>query len=215
MNDVAEQYVAAGRVAVAVLGEARVSSRWNETSALPLYLVSGLAGHLAGQVGVVLKVLEGAGAAEVEGSVVSGADFIVQGRWIDAPPDSEVHEHIRRSGDQYAQHGPADLVTLARRQLSIIERELSGRRLDEPVKFPWDSPHLSLEDLLINRMMEIVVHVDDLCASVDIPVPEFPTEIGESVLNLLLAVALRREGAHRLIQSLTRPDRLTVPLTAF
>ena len=59
---------------------------------------------------------------------------------------------------------------------------------------PWQGWSLTTDDFLTTRMMETVVHSDDLAASVGLPTPVFPDDAATPVLALLTGVAVRRHG---------------------
>ena len=83
------------------------------------------------------------------------------------------------------------------------------------VLIPWQGWSLSDDDFLLTRMMEIVVHSDDLAASVGLEAPEFPDEVVVPVLDLLTRLAVRRHGATALVRTLTRPQRAPATVAAF
>jgi hypothetical protein len=68
---------------------------------------------------------------------------------------------------------------------------------------------------LVTRMMEIVVHSDDLAASVELDTPEFPESVITPVLALLTGLAVRRHGATAVVRALTRPQRAPDSVAAF
>jgi Mycothiol maleylpyruvate isomerase N-terminal domain len=212
--DIAEQYLSAAEAACLVLEDPHVAEAWERPSTLPLYTVAGLAGHLAGQVGVVLKVLH-APPLPRAAATLSGPDFLRQQKWIDAPDDDEVHRGIRRSADTYAERGAPALAVRTRASLEQIQALLADEDVQRPVQFPWGSHALSLEDLLANRLMELIVHIDDLVVSVGAPSPEVPDAVAETALHLLIHVAARRNGWQQQVRALTRTDRLTGTATAF
>ena len=59
MTVIKDQYLAVADVAVNLLADPAVATTWDRPSALEGYAVSGLAGHLAGQINVLAKVLAG------------------------------------------------------------------------------------------------------------------------------------------------------------
>ncbi len=63
--------------------------------------------------------------------------------------------------------------------------------------------------------MEILVHADDLAASIGVPTPQFPTQTGYAVLGLLAAVAADRHGQTAMVRALSRPQRAHGPVSAF
>lgn len=64
------------------------------------------------------------------------------------------------------------------------------------------------------RMLELVVHADDLAISVGIRTPEFPAEVFAPVRDLLVRLAVRRHGQSAVISALTRRERTPV-ISAF
>jgi hypothetical protein len=92
---------------------------------------------------------------------------------------------------------------------------LGSHDLVEPVLIPWQGWALTVHDWLVTREMEIVVHADDLAASVDLPTPEFPDAVLIPVLDLLTRVAIRRHGQAALVRALSRPQRAPASVSAF
>ena len=72
---------------------------------------------------------------------------------------------------------------------------------------PWQGWSLSEHDFLVTRLMEIVVHSDDLAASIGVVTPEFPAEVLAPVLDLLTGLAVRRHGSTAVVRTLARPQR--------
>ena len=67
----------------------------------------------------------------------------------------------------------------------------------------------------MTRLMETVVHSDDLAASVGLPTPDFPDAVVTPVLDLLTTLALRRHGTTALVRTLARPQRAPATVAAF
>ena len=80
---------------------------------------------------------------------------------------------------------------------------------------PWQGWALTTEDFLVTRLMEIMVHSDDLAASVGLPTPEFPEPVVAAVLGLLSAVAVDRHGQTAVLRALSRPQRAPDHVSAF
>lgn len=210
--DLAENYLHVADVVMRLLAEPAVASAWDEPSVLPLYSVSGLAGHLAGQIGVVQKVLD---APDPVASPVTAADYLLQARWVDAEEDGDVHAGIRASASAYAAEGPAALVSSTAATLADLHHRLPLQSPGRNVQFPWGPPAMRLHDLLLNRLMELVVHVDDLAQSVGTATPALPPAAVDSVMRLLVDVASRRHGALEVVRYFARPERLRSAPTAF
>ena len=92
---------------------------------------------------------------------------------------------------------------------------LAARETHDPVLIPWHGWSLAAYDFLVTRMMEIVVHSDDLAASVGVETPEFPDDVVAPVLALLADVAVRRHGQAAVVRTLSRPQRAPRSVSAF
>ena len=84
-----------------------------------------------------------------------------------------------------------------------------------PILVPWQGWALTAHDFLVTRLMETVVHSDDLAASVGLPTPDFPDAVVTPVLDLLTTLAVRRHGATALVRTLARPQRAPATVAAF
>ena len=80
---------------------------------------------------------------------------------------------------------------------------------------PWQGWSLTTHDFAVTRLMEMVVHADDLAASVGVHTPEFPDDVVAPVLGLLSGVAVRRHGQAAVVRALSRPQRAPGSVSAF
>jgi hypothetical protein len=80
---------------------------------------------------------------------------------------------------------------------------------------PWQDVRMRVDDFVVTRMMEIVVHSDDLADSVDVPTPLFGPAVAEPVVALLGALAAERHGEGAVVRTLVRPQRAPATVTAF
>ena len=80
---------------------------------------------------------------------------------------------------------------------------------------PWQDCSLPTDDFLVVRLMETVVHADDLAVSVGAPAPAFDPAVLEPVLALLAALAVRRRGQDAVLRALSRHERASGPVSAF
>ena len=64
-----------------------------------------------------------------------------------------------------------------------------------------------LDDYLITRLLEVVVHTDDLAVSLGIEPPDFPRPATAAVIDCLLEVARRRHGDIAVVRAFTRRER--------
>ncbi len=178
---------------------------------MPKLSVQGLAGHLAGQIFFIPKMM--AEPEPVE-PVISIHEYYARVQWIGSDLDDPFNQLIRDSGEQDAADGPA---ALAERVADRVE-ELRGTLPSAPsrtVHRPnWGNWSISFDDFVASRLLEIVVHSDDLAYSVGIPTPEFPVQAIETVVDLLSRIALRRHGAVKVLRALARAERAPATIAA-
>ncbi|HZE33962.1 MAG TPA: hypothetical protein VE198_21340 [Actinoallomurus sp.] len=71
-----------------------------------------------------------------------------------------------------------------------------------------------MDDFVTSRLLELVVHSDDLAYSVGMPTPELPAEATETVVDLLSRIALRRHGPTNVLRALSRAERAPSSISA-
>lgn len=206
---------AAGLVAELVVRPEVVAS-WDRESACAGMSVGGLAWHLADQTGHVVRLL---GDAPVEDTPIALVEHYRRAAWVRSGLDGEFNVGIREGADEAATAGPDALAARVRRDLAALESALAPtldeERRPDTVHIPWQGWSLTTRDFLATRLMEMVVHADDLAVSVEIPGPEFPAPVVEAVLGLLAAVAVDTHGQAAVVRALSRPQRAPASVSAF
>ena len=193
------------------MGSAAVARAWPEESVLPGITVGGLTRHLVSQPECAVEFLTspvppGAPAA----SLVGHYDRV---DWLRAPVDAVENTSIRDDVNEMSRAGHADSVAV----LARAGRDL-GAAMDAagPTTYvPWQDCTLPTDDVLVVRLMEVVVHADDLACSVGAPPPAFAPEVLEPVLALLAALAAQRHGQGAVLRALSRTERSAGPVSAF
>ncbi len=201
------------RIVANVLASHGVRSRWNSPSALSGYEVSALAGHLARAVLVVEGYLDAPEPGEGrEPSTAAGYFAVVLGN--DDPVESEFHAAVRRRGAEAAADGPDALLASVRTATARLGDRLPAidaahRRV--PV---LQNLVLTLDEYLRTRLVELVVHLDDLAVSLDRRDPELPEAAYREVAGVLGEVAAVRAGGLATVRSLARAERHPQPVRA-
>lgn len=206
-----EAYLRAGESAVELLGDPAVAAAWPTESALPGLSVGGLAAHLAGQITFVVRTLDD---PIRPAERVELLDHYSRVRWIGADLYAEANVRIREGGETEAVAGASSVVGQAAESLRALRERLPVEPADRVVRPPAGPWGLSLDDFLVTRMMEIVVHSDDLAYSVGLAAPELPTSVVEPVLALLTSLAVRRHGVSALVRALSRAERAPASIAA-
>ncbi len=212
MSPIRSAYLDAAASAAALLADPATAGSWSAPSALPEFGVSGLAGHLARQ---LFQVRQALSEAVPDQPPITLRDHYARARWIDAGLDDEVNVRVRRSGEESASGGAADLANRAEVAVAELRHALPAEPADRIVHLPRLRWSLRLDDFLITRMMEIAVHSDDLAVSVGLPTPGLPPGVLDPVLDLLTQLAVRRHGATAVLRAFSRAERAPARITAF
>jgi hypothetical protein len=205
-------YLEAAAIAAGLLRDPAVAERWTRPSALAGFTVGGLAAHLGAQVFNVKAVL--AADLPADARRLTLPEHYGTVAWIGADIDTEANVAIRAGGEKAAADGPAALASRVEAAVAELRAVLPAERGDRPVLLPWTGWALTLDDLLVTRMMEIAVHGDDLAVSVDVPTPTFPDAVFEPVVALLAGLAARRHGQVALLRALSRAERAPATVSA-
>jgi hypothetical protein len=207
-----DAFLAAAGVAAELLRRTEVAARWTHESACAGMTVGGLACHLASQFDNTVRLLS-TGASDQQ--PIPLADHYAGAGWVGGTLDDEANVGIREGSNEQAEAGPDALGALIARRLADLPAVLDAAGSDDPVLIPWQGWALTAHDFLVTRLMETVVHSDDLAASVGLDTPEFPVDVLAPVLDLLTGLAVRRHGATAVVRALSRPQRAPDSIAAF
>jgi len=207
-----DRFLAAARIAGDLALQPEVSTRWNSESACAGMTVGGLAHHLVSQVDNAVRLL---GAGVSDEPPIALTEHYARAAWVRGGPDDQANVGIREGSDAQAAGGPDALPPLVTNLLEQLPGVLASASNNDPVLIPWQGWSLTVRDFLVIRMMEIVVHSDDLAASVDLATPEFPDDVVAPVLDLLTTLSLGRHGQTAVLRALSRPQRAPDSVSAF
>ncbi|WP_327269199.1 maleylpyruvate isomerase N-terminal domain-containing protein [Streptomyces sp. NBC_01218] len=197
-------YEEAAAVAVELIGAPEVARAWDEPSALAGMTVGGLAGHLGFQLFSVSRVLT---SAPTEEQPIALTEHFARAAWIGAPLDADVSTGIVALGEETGADGPGALRERAAAALEEQRGELARAAGDRTVFIARSGWALTLDDYLATRLLELVVHLDDLAVSVGLPTRDLPTVAFDPVLVLLARLAAGKHGQAALLRALARAER--------
>jgi hypothetical protein len=212
MGERRQSYLVAAASAVSLLNDPAVAAAWEKPSALTEFSVAGLSGHLALQVARVRDALAQEPTAQEPIGLI---EHYSRSPWVQAGLDHESNVYVRRGGEAAAADGPAALVEHTAALLDELTAVLLAEPAGRVVKLPWAEWSLTLDDLLLTRLVELVVHSDDLAASVGIETPALPDTVIEPVVELLARLAVHRHGPTAVIRTLSRTERAPATISAF
>lgn len=180
------------------------AGRWEEPSALTRMTVGALAAHTARAAFTAQRYLGEPEPPRRE--IVDAPGYFLALPELAGDIDSRFHEAIRSRAEQEAAGGPAALLVRFDAAVVSLAEALPLEPPDRLVGV-LDGLALRLDDYLVTRLVEVVVHGDDLAASLDLPAPHFAEEVANHVIGCLVEVAVRTHGSMAVIRALTRRER--------
>lgn len=199
-HDMAEVFLLGAQVVGTALADPAVAAAWDRPSVLEEQRVSGLAGHLArGGVWVLADYLD-AGAPEGPLDFTSAGDYFTTLLGKSTPAD---HRAIRERGAEVAAPGREELLRTLGQRLEALGPSLRTRQASSLVAVTGGKV-MRLGDYLATRIVEQVVHLDDLARSVDRHPWPMPEEAVDIAIAVGTDVARRRGGSLAVVRALYR-----------
>ncbi len=202
MADARAAFLDAASTAVQLLERRELGERWQQDSVLPQFAVAALAGHLLRGMTTVEQYL---GGPEPDEAGISAARYfhtVIRSADINDP----AHQAIRGRGAEAAAAGPAALASEARAALAGLSPRLSeigaGRRLRVAGGLV-----MTLDEYLRTRVVELVVHADDLAASLGVELAPPRPDTCAVAIDVLVGVARIRHGDLAVLRALARRER--------
>lgn len=211
-TSVLNTFLAVARQVEATLDSNALKEGWKDPSALEGYTVAGLAGHLARG---LLTVENYIGAFTDDTThATDAAGYIVTVLGTHDPIDSDFHLTVRARSLEAASNGPTSLA----REYKEVRQRLSERLphipADETIQV-LQGVVVTVEEYLRTRLVELVIHLDDLSVSVGQDFTrDLPQEAYKEVAAVLAQVAVLRNGGLNVIRGLARRERHIDPVRA-
>jgi hypothetical protein len=202
-DPIPQAYLTAVDSMAELLGRPEVAAAWDSPSALAEWRVGGLAGHLAAQAFLGVRLLENGPSNQ---DPISIGEHYERAAWVTAKVHDDVSASNRAGGDADAMAGPAALADRVRTARDRAAELLADTDESLVLLVPWQGWSLRRDDLLTTRMMEIAVHSDDLGASVGVTAPPLPGDVLDPVLALLTRLAVRRHGQSAVLTARPGPN---------
>ena len=189
-----------------------VSAAWTAESSCAGMTVGALTRHLVEQSRYAVLLLgPEAPVAPADAPTIGLLEHYGRPPWVGDGADEAGRLVVEKSEGQ-ALEGPRAAVALQAEAVAALPVVLT----DAPALtyLPWSGALLATDDFLVTRLMEMVVHADDLAASIDVPTPQLDHAVLGPVLGLLTALAVTRHGQDAVVRTLTRPQRAPESIAA-
>jgi uncharacterized protein (TIGR03083 family) len=193
-----------------LLSEPALVVRFDGPSVLAEFSVRGLAGHLLRAVTSVDAYLDRpepdrAAAAKA----ISAAEYYATVIGDESDINSDVQRAVRQRGLEAAPDQPGEFPALWEAAAERLETRLAEVPPDRLMQVYGDLV-LTLDDYLVTRLIELVVHGDDLAGSLGVAPPPLPAAATGLAIATLVDVARIRHGDTAVLWALTRRERDTV-----
>lgn len=191
--------------AAGLIRRPEVAEAWRDASDLPGYTVGGVAGHLLRAVSRLEPTLK---AAAPDGELAPLTEWYLLNRVTSGEDlDGELPRLLRQDGEQLAAQGPESLADeldgLSRR----LHERLAGEDADRTVGVVLTRRPVLLGDYLASRLLEVVVHADDVAFGAGTATPEMPGPVADAATAFLLRLARARSGDLAVLRAFTRAGR--------
>lgn len=204
--DVVGLYLDCAALAVDTIGDVSVARAWSNSSALSHYDVAGLAGHLARAVLATEEYFDQGRVDTPDAELLDASAYFAEVLGEHDPLVSSVHRQIRDRSYRAAQRGHAELTAGVAAALGRLRETLPGVPPGRTLVV-LDGVNISAAEYLKTRIVELVVHIDDLAVSVDRPTPPIPEPALVMVAGILGELAARQHGGLRTVRGLARRER--------
>ena len=200
---VIDAFLTAAERAEVVIYRPEIAERWNEASALDGHTIGSLTAHLARSVFTVQRYMA---APVASGKPTTAAGYLVAVLGDADPVDSDVHRGVRERARDEATAGHAELCARFARARHDLADTLPACDPTQPITV-LDGVVLPLEEYIRSRIVELVIHLDDLCLSVGSEPPDDLYAAFDIAAAVLVQVAVRRNGPWATLRSLARRER--------
>jgi environmental stress-induced protein Ves len=184
-----------------LLRSPELAEQWTQPSELDQWSNAGLAGHLARSAFNLERALESAAAAPRPS--LDAATYYADS--APEPPDSQIGRRIRALGDAEAAEGPQPLAARFAEGAARLREQAHSLSPETTVEMFHRA--LSLEDCAAACLLELVVHTDDLAASLDLEPPAFDPAAVDLVVGTLTRISRARHGDTAVLRALSRAER--------
>lgn len=191
-------FLDAARRTVEVIGGRELGERWERPSTLEHLTVGELAAHAGRAILTVHWYLD---MPEPDESPTTAGAYFAN---YSSDPDSDANRSTRERAIETAKAGWARLYMDAGRALDHLETRLPNEPAEH--RIPASGRCLLIDEYLRTRIVELVVHLDDLCRSLDLPPPDLPSA-EKIAIDVLVETAITRHGRKAILSALSRQER--------
>jgi mycothiol maleylpyruvate isomerase-like protein len=189
-----------------LLDDAGVAAKWDTDSALADYTVGMIVSHVTHAVGWLEPLLDTTDPGDRR-PIRVGKYYT--GMKVDpATPRPPMHDWVRDMSAKSAKHGAEAETAKFRSLVERLRERLATEDLDRVLDMsPAVPATIRMRDFLATRVIELVVHGDDLAASLGLDCPPLAQQAADVAIATLVATARGAHGDVEVIRALSRRER--------
>ncbi len=193
--------VEAVAAAARVLANPVIAQRWNEPSALGGMTVGALAAHLVRAAGATIAYLD-----RTDPNARPDGELLTPVTYFHAAIASPIHEQIKTVSADESSVGPDDMAAKCNALVNVLRDRLEQEPPDRLIG-ALGGRMLRLDDFCRTRLIEVLLHTDDLVASVGLERPVTDPAGPALVIEILTGIARDQHGDWALLHALARTER--------
>ncbi|WP_419865028.1 maleylpyruvate isomerase N-terminal domain-containing protein [Candidatus Poriferisodalis sp.] len=177
------------------------AERWDQPSALEGMAVGALAAHLVRAAGATIAYLD-----RTPPDRRPDGDLLTSVTYFHAAVDSPIHDQIKDVSAAESAIGHEATVHKCRQLAADLETRLAAEPADRLVA-ALGGRLLTLDDFCRTRLIEVLLHLDDLAVSIGQPRPATDPEGAAIIIEICMNIARDRNGDWGVLYALTRAER--------
>lgn len=197
--------VEAVEAAASLMETADIGRTWDQPSALDGMTVGALSAHLVRAAGATLAYLD-----RTDPAATPAEELLTAITYFHAAVDSPIHDRIKEVSADEAAIGHQDTAARCRALAVDLAERLASEPSDRLVAALGDRM-LSLDDFCRTRLIEVLLHMDDLAVSVGRTRPATDPEGMAIVADIIVGIARSTRGDWELLYALSRAERASEP----
>ncbi|MCA1843903.1 MAG: maleylpyruvate isomerase N-terminal domain-containing protein [Actinobacteria bacterium] len=210
LDEVAEAFREASEAFEDLVARPEVGKAWDQPSALEGYSVGAIVAHVNAAIGWLGRLMDAPAQPNLRPTPPAEYLGFLHGLKIDPegadrhPIHDVLHEQFEQAATRGWEPNRDKFLGLVERLTERLEGESATRLLDLRPTVPLV---VGLGDFLRSRVIELVVHGDDLATSVGIDDPPRPERAAAVTIGMLLTVARTVHGDLAVVRALSRRER--------
>lgn len=182
------------------------AERWDQPSALEGMTVGALSAHLVRAAGATIAYLD-----RTPPDRRPDGDLLTAVTYFHAAVDSPIHDQIKDVSATESAIGHDATVAKCRQLAADLETRLAEEPADRFVA-ALGGRLLTLDDFCRTRLIEVLLHLDDLAVSTGQLRPATDPEGAAIIIDICINIARDRNGDWGVLYALTRSERATTPV---